>query len=254
MPKIVTSDDPKRDHALSIFLAAYKQLQLTDQQKQRVNLRGNELKIGIAELLRKLAAEGRVLSIGRQVDMLIGCGYHTRQNMSEVSYRALWGTEVEQFPEYVGRLDIPFLVDDTMTAEDVAACNANLYLAVHPDECTTAVPRVVHPETGALLTRWVEFVQFGRYLNTRVEDVALPDDEFGLTPTEGVHLPGQCERHLRRNAIDLCGSSCGPRHVPCVHWSSDVQPRLCESGVGFRLPNRGPGSRGRRVIPVTWKT
>lgn len=256
MSTIVTSKDPKGVHAQSIFAAAYDQRELAEDGAQRINLRGNELKAGIDKLLRELAAEGRMLSIARQVDILIAGGYHTRQNMSEADYRALWGTEVEQFPEYIGRLDLPFLVDNTMTTDDVAACNANLYLAVHPDKCATAIPHPLHPENGARLTRWVEFIQLGRYINHRVEDVdvLLPADEVGLTPTEGVHLPGQCEKHLRKYAVDLCGSRYGSGGAPYVYWFVGVQPRLRARVVGSRNPYCGSGSRGRRVIPVTWKT
>lgn len=254
MPKAVTSQDQKRDHATSIFAAAYSALGLTEEQKQRINMRGNELKTGIDRLLRELVVEGRVLSITRQVDMLIAGGYHTRQGMSEADYRALWGTEVEQYPEYVGRLDLPFLVDDTMSVEDAVACNGNLVLYVNPDQCTTAIPRPVHAETGEPLTRWVAFVQLGRYLNHRVADVEalLPTDEVGLTPTEGVHLPGQCEKHLRNHAVDLCGSRFGSVYAPCVRWFGHGRPRLDAYVVGGRDPRCGSGSRGKRVVPVTW--
>lgn len=253
MPTIVTSQDPKRDHAMSIFLAAYNQRELTEAQKQRINMRGNELKAATEKILRELAAEGRVLSIARQVDMIIARGYHTACKMEEADYRALWGTEVDQPSEYVGRLDLPFLVDTTMSVEDTVTCNANLYLGVHPDKCTTAVQHPVHPETGAPLTRWVEFIQLNRYLNKRVEDVdtLLPADEVGLTPTEGVHLPGQCEKHLRQYAVDLCGSRYGSGGAPCVSWFDDDEPKLRASGVGHRGPDCGSGSRGMRVIPVS---
>lgn len=254
MSKIVTSTDEKGVHAQSIFAAAYNQRKLTEDAAQRINLRGGELKVGIAKLLRELAAEGRILSITRQIDMLIACGYHTACGKSEAEYRAIWPETVDQFPEYVGRLDLPFLVDDTLTIEQKVACNQNLYLGVTPEQCTTAIPHPVHPETGAWLTRWVEFIQLGRYLNKRVEDVdaLLPPDEAGLTPTEGVHLPAQCEKHLRKYAVDLCGSRCGSTHAPCVHWFDGDQPCLSAYVVGDRGPNYGSGSRGIRVIPVSW--
>ena len=254
MPKIVTPEDPKRDHAVSIFTAAYNGLELSEDRKQRINMRGNELKVGIDKLLRELAAEGRILSIARQVDMLIKGGYHARQSMSEADYRALWGTEVEQPSEYIGRLDLPFLVDDTMSAENTAACNANLYLGVHPDKCITAIPHPLHPENGARLTRWVEFIQLGCYINHCVEDVdaLLSADEVGLTPTEGVHLPGQCEKHLRKYAVDLCGSRYGTMGAPCVYWFDCDRPVLRAGDVGYRYPHYGSGSRGIRVVPVSW--
>lgn len=254
MSRIVTSDDHKRDHALSIFIATYSGLGLTEEQKQRINLRGDELKDATNETLRRLAAEGRILSIGRQVDMLIARGYHTACNMTEADYRAVWGTDVEQPSEYVGRLDLPLLVDDTLTVEQKTACNHNLYLGVTPEQCTTAIPHPVHPQTGARLTRWVAFAQLGRYLNKRVEDVdaLLPPDEVGLTPTEGVHLPGQCEKHLRKYAVDLCGSRYGSQRAPCVLWFADARPYVRADDVGNRNPFCGSGSRGKRVIPVSW--
>lgn len=69
-----TSMDPRGDRARSIFDAAYNKLGLNEGQKERINLRGDELKNGVDKLLRELAAEGRILSITRQVDMLIACG------------------------------------------------------------------------------------------------------------------------------------------------------------------------------------
>lgn len=177
--------------------------------------------------------------------------------MSEVEYRALWGgADVEQFLEYVGRLDALLLVDDTMSVEDTAVCNANLHLAVRPDGygCTTAISHPVHPETGTRLTRWVEFIQLNRYLNHRVQDVdaLLPDDEVGLTPTEGLHLPGQFAEFLREYAVDLCGARCGLGGAPCVGWFGSAQPILSACDVGTRHLRYGSASRGIRVIPVSW--
>ena len=256
MSDIIDSTHPKGVHAASIFAAAYNQHGLTEDAAQRINLRGNELKDAISEALRRLAAEGRILSIGRQVDMLIARGYHTACKMTEAEYRKVWGTDVEQFPEYVGRLDLPFLVDDTLTLEQKVACNANMYLGVKPEQCTTNVPHPVHPETGARLTRYVAFIQLNRYLNHRVEDVdaLLPADEVGLTPTEGVHLPGQCEKHLRKYGVDLSASRCGSSVAPYVHWFGGVQPYMGAHSVGLRVPFYGSGSRGIRVVPVSWAT
>lgn len=256
MPPIVTSENKKRDHAVGIFTTAYDSLGLTEEQAHRVNMCGDQLKRVVAAELRRLAAEGRIVSIADQVELLIERGYHTTCNMTAEAYRKVWPKEVEQPAEYVSRLDIPFLVDDTLTLERKVACNANLYLGVQPDACTTAIAHPVHPETGVRLTRWVEFIQLSRYLNQRVEDVdaLLPADEVGLTPTEGVHLLGQCEKHLRKYAVDLCGSRCGSRGAPFVYWFGNDQAGLDASDVGVRDPFCGSGSRGRRVIPVTWKT
>ncbi|MCR4312470.1 MAG: hypothetical protein NUV56_04260 [Candidatus Uhrbacteria bacterium] len=251
----ITSRDSKRQHAVDIFIAAYNQRKFTDEAAQRINARGNDLKGGIDALLMRLAAEGRIMSINDKIELIINRGYHTALGLSTADYRSIWPTTVEQPAEYVNRLDGAFLVDHTIKPAALAKCNHDCHLWVPPDDCEDLVSRPVHPVNGKRLTRYVAWIQLTRYLNRKVEDVRLeiPSDEAGLMAAELQHLPGQFERHLRSYAVDGPGSRHGSGSAPCVGWFDGGRPNFDSCGVRDRNPGFGSGSRGIKVVPVSWE-
>ena len=254
MSVIVTSKDPKGVHAMSICAAAYDDAKLTESQAHRINMRGDELRRSFDELLANFAVEGRMVRIADKVELLIEHGYHTACGMEADAYRGLWPEAVEQPPEYLSRLDIPLLVDGTITADRLAECNRNTQFWVQPGACENLVPQPMHTEFGAPLTRYVAWIQLSRWINHNVEQACaeMPADEVGLVSAEGLHLPGQCEKHLRKFAVDLPGSRHGAVRAPCVHWFGLARPHFDAHDVRARGPRYGSGSRGIRVVPVSW--
>jgi hypothetical protein len=214
---------------------------------------------GFNRNLLKFMVEGPALSIARQVDTVIRAGYHAQRGIPEADYRALWGAKVRQFPEYRERFDLPLLVDNTMTAKQVGACG-NVLFSLEPEDSTSDAWLPVHPETGAPLTRWIAFIQLKRYLGRSSDDLRrLLPDEVGLTLADGLHVPVQYGGHLREHAVDLCGCRVRTDHrvqpiVPTLVHCKYPEPRPVLSVRVSHVPgaDHGPGTRGVRVIPVSW--
>lgn len=192
------------------------------------------------------------LSIRELVDNLINLGYAEAQNMSETDYRALWGNEVTLPDEYIERLDLPLLVDTTMDTDTILDCNhyaiANFYL----EGCDTLVPRPVHPQTGAPLTRWIAFLRVENGWKGNVADIsALPKDEVGLTLAEGLHFPSQHEDIGRRWSVYMIGSRYGQGYIPRLYWRDHRRPRFIKYPATEHEPNVVRAVRGTYVVPIT---
>lgn len=250
---LITSRDPKGRKFIDNAASIYDKMELTDEQAQLINERGGELKTGLRALLARLSAVGKTFDLTQQIEQLIAQGNHTACGMSAETYRSLWPTTVVQPPEYAGRLDLPLLVDLAIKPDRLLALNRNIEEYVKVSSCTDLVAAPRH-ENGTVLTRYVAWIQTDRWLNRKVADVRgeMPADEVGLVTAEGLHLPGQYEAILRKQAVDIPGSRCDEAGAPYVRWFDFERPLVHAIHVDSADPSYGSGSRGIVVAPVTW--
>lgn len=182
---------------------------------------------------------GKVFDLTTNIDQLIAAKFHEKLGMTEAAYRGSWPKTAVQPPAYAGRFDTPLLVDTTIKEFDY-----NFW--VKREGCEDLVTR-------EMPARYIAWTQLDKYIDKSVEEVRglLHGDEVELTVSEGLMLPVQCENHLRKYAVDLCGSRFGSSGAPyVVWWFGHVRPGMDARGVGGRDPGYGSGSRGIEVISV----
>ncbi len=188
--------------------------------------------------------------------------------LDTTKYRDLWPKTVETPADYVGRFDIPLLVDlslDPRVMFRLAGYQIGFF-SVWPEESIDLVERPKHPKSGAPLVRYIAWcrVKQSPHNVEEPENVYLASDEVGMVTSEGMFLPQQCTKELNQslyNSTFLLGS----RHrVPFIfpekigvtevlrwdyeRYSLNVYMRY----INKWWEDSSVASRGREVIPVSW--
>jgi len=177
-----------------------------------------------------------------QAEKYIGLGFHKELGMSEAEYKSSLPQFESQPEAYIGRFDIPLLVETRIPAERQAElAGISVYYSYSRD--WEGDPEGYKTPTVPYTT-WVQ--DGTKNLNKSVGKVRdnLVVDERGGTEFDGIALYIKDPEILEDHALDLPGTSVGSVLVAYLsRW--DGEPKLRDHLVGGAGPDLGSVSCGR---------
>lgn len=200
--------------------------------------------IGFSEL--GLAAEWHC-----QVNRLVELGYHTELGMSAEDYAASLPKFEKQPSEYVGRLDMPMVVETRIgyvRQAELAGITVDPYLIDNAENTKPVSPKSSTPEKpyAGWFNKWGQ--RFAEPIAPTDAVEQLRDDEVGNGRLEGVtiqiHRP---EYNQEGKFFDLIGEKVESDYVPCLDRWND-RPGLDAYWSDSALDGFRPSVRGSQIV------
>ncbi len=230
------NQDPQRQQALSSALNQFAELGIIDSTTDEV--------VRPAEF--DLTAEWQ-----RQINRFVELGYHTELGISAEDYAASLPKFEAQPAEYVGRLDMPLVVETRIGYQrqaELAGITVDPYLIGNAENTKPVSPKSATPEKpyAGWFNKWGQ--RFADPIAPRDAIGQLREDEVGNGRLEGVTIQIQHpEFNQDRQYFDLIGENVGSDGVPCLgRWNG--RPELSAYWGDYATGDFRPSVRGSQIV------